>query len=165
MVLQDSVKITVFATFPSVSLGWRMSQEEFMKDIEWLDDLKVRASWGQTGNQEISNTARYTLYVPNYGVTESGGQSYGTSYDIEGTNGGQTLQSGFKRNQLGNDDIKWETTTQTNIGLDFSLFNQQLYGSFDWFYKKTTDILVQMAGIASMGEGSTQWINAGRDGE
>lgn len=150
-----------FATFPSVSLGWRMSQEEFMKDIEWLDDLKVRASWGQTGNQEISNTARYTLYVPNYGVTESGGQSYGTSYDIEGTNGGQTLQSGFKRNQLGNDDIKWETTTQTNIGLDFSLFNQQLYGSFDWFYKKTTDILVQMAGIASMGEGSTQWINAG----
>ena len=150
-----------FATFPSVSLGWRMSQEEFMKDIEWLDDLKVRASWGQTGNQEISNTARYTLYVPNYGVTESGGQSYGTSYDIEGTNGGKTLQSGFKRNQLGNDDIKWETTTQTNIGIDFSLFNQQVYGSLDWFYKKTTDILVQMAGIASMGEGTTQWINAG----
>ena len=58
-------------------------------------------------------------------------------------------------------DIKWETTTQTNLGLDFSLFNQTLYGSFDWFYKKTTDILVQMAGIAAMGEGSSQWINAG----
>lgn len=150
-----------YGTFPSFSAGWRLNNEKFMQDINWLDDLKLRASWGQTGNQEISNTARYTIYVPNYGVTESGGQSYGTSYDIAGTNGGSILQSGFKRNQIGNDDIKWETTTQTNVGLDFSLFNQTLYGSVDWFYKKTTDILVQMAGIAAMGEGSTQWINAG----
>ena len=91
----------------------------------------------------------------------AGGQSYGTSYDIAGTNGGSILQSGFKRNQIGNGDIKWETTTQTNLGLDFSFFNQSLYGSFDWYWKKTTDILVQMAGIAAMGEGSSQWINAG----
>ena len=150
-----------YATFPSVSLGWRISREKFMKNLTWLDDLKIRASWGQTGNQEISNIARYTIYVPNYGVTESGGQSYGTSYDIAGTNGGSILQSGFKRNQLGNDDIKWETTTQTNLGLDFSMFRQTLYGSFDWYWKKTTDILVQMEGIAAMGEGSSQWINAG----
>ena len=127
----------------------------------WLDDLKLRASWGQTGNQEISNLARYTVYVSNYGVNESGGQSYGTSYDIGGTNGGQTLASGFKRNQLGNDNIKWETTTQTNLGVDYALFNNSLYGSFDWYFKKTKDILVQMAGIAAMGEGSSQWINAG----
>ena len=150
-----------YGTFPSFSLGWRINRENFMQGIDWIDDLKIRGSWGQTGNQEISNTARYTLYVPNYGVTESGGQSYGTSYDIVGTNGGSILQSGFKRNQIGNDNIKWETTTQTNLGVDFSLFKQTLYGSFDWFYKKTTDILVQMAGIAAMGEGSTQWINAG----
>ena len=150
-----------YATFPSVSLGWRISREKFMKNLTWLDDLKLRASWGQTGNQEISNIARYTIYVPNYGVTESGGQSYGTSYDIAGTNGGSILQSGFKRNQIGNDDIKWETTTQTNIGFDFSMFRQTLYGSFDYYWKKTTDILVQMAGIAAMGEGSSQWINAG----
>ena len=150
-----------YATFPSVSLGWRISREKFMSGLKWLDDLKLRASWGQTGNQEISNIARYTIYVPNYGVTESGGQSYGTSYDITGTNGGSILQSGFKRNQIGNDDIKWETTTQTNLGLDFSLFNQTLYGSFDYYWKKTTDILVQMAGIAAMGEGSSQWVNAG----
>ena len=77
-----------YATFPSVSLGWRISNEKFMKELTWLNDLKIRASWGQTGNQEISNIARYTIYVPNYGVTESGGQSYGTSYDIAGTNGG-----------------------------------------------------------------------------
>mgnify|MGYP000173054299 len=150
-----------YATFPSFSLGWRLNREKFMQNLSWIDDLKVRGSWGQTGNQEISNIARYTIYVPNYGVTESGGQSYGTSYDIAGTNGGSILQSGFKRNQIGNDNIKWETTTQTNLGLDFSLFKQSLYGSFDWFYKKTTDILVQMAGIAAMGEGSSQWINAG----
>ena len=150
-----------YATFPSFSAGWRISRENFMKDISWIDDLKIRASWGQTGNQEISNIARYTIYVPNYGVTESGGQSYGTSYDIAGTNGGSILPSGFKRNQMGNDDIKWETTTQTNAGFDFSFFRQSLYGSFDWYYKSTKDILVQMAGIAAMGEGSSQWVNAG----
>lgn len=150
-----------YATFPSASVGWRINQEKFLKNVHWIDDIKIRASWGQTGNQEISNIARYTVYVSNYGVNESGGQSYGTSYDIAGTNGGQTLQSGFKRNQIGNDNIKWETTTQTNLGLDFSFFNSSLYGSLDWYFKKTKDILVQMAGIAAMGEGSTQWINAG----
>ena len=149
-----------FATFPSLSLGWRINHENFLKDASWIDDLKLRASWGQTGNQEISNLARYTVYVSNYGVNESGGQSYGTSYDIAGTNGGQTLNSGFKRNQIGNENIKWETTTQTNLGVDFSFFRNSLYGSFDWYFKKTKDILVEMAGIA-MGEGSTQWINAG----
>ena len=60
-----------------------------MKELTWLDDLKLRASWGQTGNQEISNLARYTIYAPNYGTTDSfGGQSYGTAYDITGSNGG-----------------------------------------------------------------------------
>ncbi len=151
-----------FATFPSVSAGWRLSQEKWMSGASsWLDDLKIRASWGQTGNQDISSTARYTIYVSNYGVNESGGQSYGTSYDIEGTNGGHTLNSGFKRNQIGNNDIKWETTTQTNAGLDFSFLKQTLYGSFDWFYKQTKDILVLMDGIGAMGEGSSQWVNAG----
>ena len=151
-----------FATFPSVSAGWRISQEKFMSDASsWLDDLKIRASWGQTGNQDISSTARYTIYVSNYGVNESGGQSYGTSYDITGSNGGSTLPSGFKRNQIGNDDIRWETTTQTNAGLDFSFFKQTFYGSFDWFYKQTNEILVLMDGIGAMGEGSVQWVNAG----
>ena len=150
-----------YATFPAVTLGWRVNQEKMLKNATWIDDLKLRASWGQTGNQEISNIARYTIYVSNYGATENGGQSYGTSYDIAGTNGGQTLPSGFKRNQIGNDNIKWETTTQTNLGLDYAFLGNTLYGTFDWYYKKTKDILVQMAGIAAMGEGSSQWINAG----
>ena len=150
-----------YGTFPSVSAGWRISEERFMEKTDWLDNLKLRASWGQTGNQEISNIARYTLYESNYGEAGFGGQSYGTSYDIAGTNGGQTLPSGFKRNQLGNDDLKWETTTQTNLGFDFGLFRNALYGSFEWYYKKTKDILVYMPGIGVMGEGSSQWINAG----
>lgn len=150
-----------FATFPSASFGWRMGNEDFLKDVRWINELKLRASWGQTGNQEISNVARYTIYVPNYGSSESGGQSYGTSYDIAGTNGGSILASGFKRNQIGNEDIKWETTTQTNLGADFSFFGDSLYGAFDWFWKNTKDILVYMPGISVMGEGSGQWINAG----
>lgn len=150
-----------YATFPSVSAGWRINQENFLKKASWIDDLKIRASWGQTGNQEIDNLARYTIFVSNYGVGENGGQSYGTSYDIAGTNGGSTLPSGFKRNQIGNDDIKWETTTQTDLGLDFAFLGNTLYGNFDWYFKKTKDILVYMPGIAVMGEGSSQWINAG----
>ena len=150
-----------YGTFPSVSAGWRINYEPFLRDVTWIDNIKLRASWGKTGNQEISNIARYTLYESNYGEAGFGGQSYGTSYDIEGTNGGQTLASGFKRNQLGNDDLKWETTTQTNLGFDFGFFRNALYGSFEWYYKKTTDILVFMPAIGVMGEGASQWINAG----
>ena len=150
-----------YGTFPSFSAGWRISEEAFMKKFTWLDNLKLRASWGQTGNQEISNLARYTIYVSNYGEAGFGGQSYGTSYDIEGKNGGSILPSGFKRNQIGNDDLKWETTTQTNLGFDFGLFRNSLYGSFEWYFKKTKDILVEMPAIAVMGEGAKKWINAG----
>ena len=150
-----------YATFPSFSLGWRINNESFLRDQTWLDDLKLRFSWGQTGNQEISNLARYFVYVPNYGVSANGGSSYGTSYDITGSNGGGILPSGFKRDQIGNPDIKWETTTQINLGLDWAMMGNRLFGSLDLYHKKTSDILVQMAGIAAMGEGSTQWINAG----
>lgn len=151
-----------FGTFPSVSLGWRISDESWLKDkTPWLDNLKLRASWGQTGNQEISNTARYTLYVADYGQAGFGGQSYGTAYDIAGTNGGQILDSGFKRTQLGNEGIKWETTTQWNVGVDFAVLRNSLYGSFEWYSKNTKDILVYMPGIGVMGEGSSMWINAG----
>ncbi len=151
-----------YGTFPSVSVGWRVTQESFMKKTSsWLDDLKLRYSWGQTGNQEISNTARYTLYraVVSTGLWESG--AAGSTYDIAGTNGGYILPNGYVRDQRGNDDIKWETTMQHNIGVDFALMRNEIYGSFDWFHKKTSDILLFMDGIASMGEGGSQWINAG----
>ena len=123
-----------YATFPSVSLGWRISQEAFMeKTKDVIDDLKIRAAWGQTGNQDIENYARYSIYESKYGTGNP--PTYGTSYDITGSNGGSLLPSGFVRTQIGNDDIKWETTTQTNVGMDFSLFNQTLYGSAEYYYK------------------------------
>ena len=121
-----------YGTFPSVSAGWRISQEKFMESTKgWLDNLKLRYSWGQTGNQEISNTARYTLYksVVSTGLWGSG--QAGSSYDIAGKNGGYDLANGYVRNQRGNDDIKWETTTQHNIGLDFAILRNEIYGSFD----------------------------------
>ncbi len=127
-----------YGTFPSVSAGWRLSEEKFMaKTKSWLDNLKLRYSWGKTGNQEISNTARYTLYksVVSTGLWGSG--QAGSSYDISGKNGGYDLDNGYVRNQRGNDDIKWETTTQHNIGVDFAMLKNEIYGSFDWFNKKT----------------------------
>ena len=151
-----------YGTFPSFSAGWRISEEKFMENTKsWLDNLKLRYSWGQTGNQEISNTARYTLYksVVSTGLWGSG--QAGSSYDIAGKNGGYALDNGYVRNQRGNDNIKWETSAQHNIGLDFSLLHGDIYGSIDWFNKKTTDILLFMDGIAAMGEGNGQWINAG----
>ena len=91
-----------YGTFPSVSAGWRISEEKFMaKTKSWLDNLKLRYSWGQTGNQEISNTARYTLYksVVSTGLWGSG--QAGSSYDISGKNGGYDLANGYVRNQRG----------------------------------------------------------------
>lgn len=150
-----------YGTFPSVSLGWRISEESWLKDnVSAIDNIKIRASWGQTGNQEIDNNARYTLYTTT-GSLNFGGDSYNTGYDIQGNNGGQILESGFKRDKIGNDNIKWETTTQTNFGIDFELLENSVYGSFDWYNKKTTDILVNMPGVGIMGEGSSMWINAG----
>ncbi len=149
-----------YATFPSVSLGWRISQEAFMeKTKDVIDDLKIRAAWGQTGNQDIENYARYSIYESKYGTGNP--PTYGTSYDITGSNGGSLLPSGFVRTQIGNDDIKWETTTQTNVGMDFSLFNQTFYGSAEYYYKKTTDILIKPSYIGILGEGGGQWRNAG----
>ena len=150
-----------WGTFPSFSLGWRFSEENFMnvtKNV--IDDLKIRASWGQTGNQSIDNTARYSIYDANYGTGDA--PTYGTSYDIIGSNGGALLPSGFRRIQLQNPNLKWETTIQTNVGLDFSLFHSDLYGSLEYYYKKTKDILIKPSYIAVVGEGGGQWRNVGK---
>lgn len=150
-----------WGTFPAFSLGWRLSEEGFMKGISSVvSDLKLRAAWGQTGNQSIDNTARYSIYDANYGTGDA--PTYGTSYDIIGSNGGSQLPSGFRRTQLRNDDLKWETTTQTNVGVDFQLFGGDLYGSFEYYDKRTKDILIKPSYIAVIGEGGGQWRNVGR---
>lgn len=149
-----------FGTFPAFSLGWRMSEEAFIKEnASVISDLKLRLGWGQTGNQEISNTAIYNIYVPDYGMGDpTWGAVNGTSYDITG-DGKQELPSGFKLTQRANDDLKWETTTQTNVGVDFGLWDQSLYGSAEYYMKKTKDILVLPPYLAAIGEGGNRWVN------
>jgi TonB-linked SusC/RagA family outer membrane protein len=105
-----------FGYFPSGALAWRISKENFLKDVSWIEDIKLRGSYGLTGNQNIGNQLYRTLYSP---------QSY---------NGNNALIP----TQLGNPDVKWETTKQTDVGLDFSLFRNRLQGTFD-YYKKQTD--------------------------
>ena len=121
--------------------------------------FKVGAGWGQTGNQEISNEAVYSLYLANYaGGDPTWNTSYGTAYDLNG-NGNGLLPSGFIATQTGNDDLKWEPTTQTNIGLDFGLLNQALTGTIDLYKKETEDILVLPPYLGVIGEGGSRWVN------
>ncbi len=140
-----------YATFPAFSAGWRISEEPFMKRFGFINDLKLRASWGQNGNSApLSAGSLVNIYVTDVN---------GTSYAIAGNQTG-SIPSGYRRNSLGNPDLKWETTTQTNIGIDFSFLQNRLSGSFDWFNKKTTDMLFQPPYIGALGEGGYRWINA-----
>lgn len=149
-----------FGTFPALSAGWRISSEAFAeKNLDFFSDLKLRAGWGQTGNQEISNEAIYSLYLANYaGGDPTWDTSYGTAYDMSGAGSG-LLGSGFIAIQTGNDDLKWETTTQTNLGLDFGFLNQALTGSIDVYKKETEDILVLPPYLGVIGEGGNRWVN------
>ena len=150
-----------FGTFPAFSLGWRLSEEAFMAKARerFLSDLKIRFGWGQNGNQEISNTAVYRIYTTDYGVADpTWGTVHGTAYDLTGTNP-STLPSGFKLTQLANDDLRWETTTQTNVGVDFGFFDQSLYGTVEYYKKETKDILVLPPYLGAVGEGGNRWVN------
>jgi len=140
-----------YGTFPAATLGYRLSQN---LKLDWLNDLKIRASWGKTGNQAISNTARYALYVADYGndrVTS-------TAYDLLLQQSG-IFPSGYLCSQGANDDLKWETTIQYNAGIDFGMFNNRLTGSVDAYIKDVKDMLVNPAYLGSMGEGGASWIN------
>lgn len=149
-----------WGVFPAFNLGWKVNQEAFMENTqEWLSDLKLRFGWGQTGNQEIGNTAIYNIYGSDYGKADPTWNAvWGTAYDIAGIGSG-LLPSGYKRVQLPNPDLKWETTTQTNLGLDFGFFNQSLYGSVEYYIKKTKDILYTPGYSAIKGEGASKTYN------
>ncbi|MDR1920043.1 MAG: TonB-dependent receptor [Tannerellaceae bacterium] len=138
-----------WAVFPAFSVGWRIKNEPFLEDAESLSDLKLRFSWGKNGNSAIPGGYLQSGYLADYN---------GTAYAIKGQETG-TLQSGFRRSLTGNSDLKWETVTQTNYGLDFGFFNQQLVGSLDYFYKKTTDMLYYPPYIAAIGEGGYRYVN------
>ncbi len=140
-----------YGTFPAATLGFRLS--ELLKK-DWINDLKLRASWGITGNQAINNTARYALYTADYGTSRESS----TAYDLT-LQGSGTFPSGFRLTQSANDNLKWEGTTQYNIGLDFTLFNSSLYGTVDAYVKKVEDMLISPAFLAALGEGGATWLN------
>jgi len=116
-----------WALFPSAAFAWKINEEAFMKDGPF-SDLKLRLGWGKTGQQEgIGDYNYFATYVMSNG-------SQGSYYDL--------LDNGSKaKPNVYNPELKWETTTTTNIGLDWGIMNQRLSGSIDWYYRKTTDLL------------------------
>ena len=129
-----------YGTFPSFSLGWNVMNEAFMKDTrDWLNNLKIRASWGKNGNDNIGDFAYTTL-------TATGGSSnyyYGQN---------ASMAYGSKANRLANEDLKWEESEQTNIGVDFGFWNNKLTFSVDYYIKKTNGMIIEMPIPSYVGE-------------
>ncbi|GAF02900.1 SusC/RagA family TonB-linked outer membrane protein [Saccharicrinis fermentans] len=143
-----------YGYFPAATFGWRITEERFMEDIDVVSNLKVRAGWGKVGNQDIGDFASLGLFEPRYGstafqVSGIGHDDFfdrywniGSAYDLAGSNSGN-LSSGFVSVQAANAGVKWETTEELNLGLDFGLWDSKIVGSFDYFTRTTSDILIQ----------------------
>ena len=129
-----------YGTFPSFSVGWNIMNEMFMENTrDWLTNMKFRASWGKNGNDNIGDFAYTTL-------TAFGGSSnyyYGKT---------ASMIYGSKANRLANEDLKWEESEQTNLGLDFGFWNNQLTFSVDYFVKKTNGMIIDMPIPSYVGE-------------
>lgn len=138
-----------WAWFPSVALAWKAKEENFLKDISWISDLKLRLGWGMTGQQAGEKINNYN-WIPTYSVST-------------GTNGFYPLigNGTLYRPDNYTPDLKWETTTTYNIGVDFGIMNQRLTASIDAYYRKTEDLL-NYAPLASMaGYRNQAWQNIG----
>ena len=136
--------------FPSVSGGWVITNENFMKSTaKWLDFLKLRAGWGQNGNRNIVDAFAYqaTFAFDNF-----------SNYSFGDNKNGYT--QGASPARLPNEKVTWETSDQTDIGLDARFLNSRLGVTFDWYKKVTKDLLIQVPVVATTGF-STQWKNAG----
>ena len=147
-----------WAMFPAFSVGWVLSNEKFLSDfLSVFSQLKLRYGWGQNGNSQIDPYASYQMYAPLYDSNNLYDWNFGTAYDFTGDGG--DLPAGYHRTQLANPNLKWETTSQHNFGLDFGLFKSKFSGSFDYYLKYTTDILMKPGTVATLGEGASQWLN------
>ncbi len=135
--------------FPSASVAWRMEQENFLRDVSWLNQLKVRLSYGVTGNQSISPYSTFSLY----GQDSSGDVIYADA-------NGNALSTMIVTN-LSNSGLKWEKTTSWNVGLDFGFFKSRLNGTVDIYKKKTSDLLISRTLPGSAGFGSTYYNQGG----
>lgn len=135
-----------YATFPSVSGAWIISNESFLKNVKWLSALKIRASWGKLGNQEIGNYA-YLETLSAQGSYYFGDEKY----------------IGMKTSKIANENIKWETTTITDFGFDAAFFGNRLTTTFDWYNKVTDNILLQLPMPSIfLGSLSAPYQNAGK---
>lgn len=121
--------------FPSMSVGWRVSEENFMRDINWLDDLRLRASVGSLGNQELPYYGYKTLFIQQDGR--------------------------YRLIRYGNPDLKWESTMQSNFGVDLAMLRNKLTLSVDYFTKKTSDILLPVSLPEIFGDLQATFVNAG----
>ena len=139
-----------FGIFPSFSAGWRMSNEEFIKNIQWINDLKLRGSWGMLGSQNnVPSFNAYTLYSSGFNT------SY---YDISGSN---SIEQGFYQSSIGNPSTGWEEDRVTNLGLDATLFNYKLDVSVDWYNKSIKGLLFPQPLPVTVGGASAPIINIG----
>jgi TonB-linked SusC/RagA family outer membrane protein len=155
-----------YGIFPAASFGWRVDKENFMKNNTFFSELKFRLGVGRVGNQQIGDVARFGLFGTRYGTTQAqlvGGfweqyMNIGTAYALDGANTG-TLPSGFVQTQAENAGLKWETTDEINTGIDFSIFNNKISGSFDYFSRNTTGILITPPVASALGEGQSKAVN------
>ncbi|MGV3586154.1 MAG: SusC/RagA family TonB-linked outer membrane protein, partial [Adhaeribacter sp.] len=139
------------AYFPAASAGWVFSEESFAQGLTtWLNRAKLRAGWGQTGNQEIGNYNSVTQF------TTSPANSF---YDLNGSR--TSAIPGYELTQFGNARAKWETTTSTNIGLDLSLLGNKIDASFDWYTRLTTDMLFPVPAPLTAGVATAPFQNIG----
>ncbi len=137
-----------YGVFPSFAAGWRISEESFMQSSSLFSNLKLRAGWGQTGNQEIPPKITQALYTTRV--------SGSTSYPLSET-GPYPAGTTFVR--LANPNIQWEVSTQTNIGLDFGLFKGALSGTVDYFHKVSNNILLEVVPSDPIQPATTYWTN------
>ncbi len=155
-----------YGVFPAASIGWRLDRESFMEFQQLFSEIKLRAGIGRVGNQQIGDLARFGLFDTRYGTTQNqltAGfweqyMNIGTAYSLSGANTG-TLPSGFVQTQAQNADLKWETTNEINAGIDFTLWKNRIYGSFDYFSRKTTGILITPPVASALGEGQQKAVN------
>ncbi|MCK7556106.1 SusC/RagA family TonB-linked outer membrane protein [Chitinophaga sedimenti] len=122
--------------FPSASVGWNIAREAFLSDVSWLSDLKIRGGWGQLGNQEIGNYPFATIYSTANGVLQP--------------------------ITLGNPNVKWETTSQSNVGVDAAFLKGALTVSVDYFNRRTKDILVQLPSSYTNGDATPPYENGAK---
>ncbi|EIJ39589.1 TonB-linked outer membrane protein, SusC/RagA family [Galbibacter orientalis DSM 19592] len=141
-----------YGYFPSVAVGWNLMNEEFLVNSTTVSNLKLRASWGKTGNQEIPSKITKLSYTDSKGGNDS--------YPINGNeNSIEDYPYGTIFTRLANPDIQWEVSTQTDVGLDFGFFNNKLTGAIDYFNKVSENILLEVTPADPVQPTDRYWTN------